>query len=117
MNWQWAAAVYQSLGTNYNTLGIKPTDAPGGSLYLNSDHGGTPEAYKGFVAGGARGGGGSNYTGSYSGTSNGSLPVGSGGGPGVQSAPEPPTLLLIGLGLIGSAPLLAGRRRAPVDAV
>jgi hypothetical protein len=34
----------------------------------NSDHAGTPENFKPFVIGGARGGGGSNYTGLYSGT-------------------------------------------------
>src|SRR5439155_361606 len=37
-------------------------------LTSNSDHAGTPEAFKPYVIGGARGGGGSNYTGSLSGT-------------------------------------------------
>jgi LPXTG-motif cell wall-anchored protein len=111
VHWQWAAAGYTSFGTDYNTLGIKPADAPGASRYPNSDHAGTPEAYKGFVVGGARGGGGSNATGSYSGTADVRLPT----GPGVDFAPEPPSVLLAGLGLIGGAFLLARRRRAPVD--
>jgi hypothetical protein len=38
------------------------------SQYLNSDHAGTPENFKPYATDGATGGGGSNYTGSYSGT-------------------------------------------------
>jgi hypothetical protein len=68
INWQWAAAVYTSFSTNYNALGVKPVDDNQASTYKNSDHAGTPESYKSFVTGGARGGGGSNFTGSYSGT-------------------------------------------------
>jgi hypothetical protein len=113
IHWQWAAAGYTSFSSSYNTLGIKPTDAPNASVYLNSDHAGTPETYKRFVIGGARGGGGSNATGSYSGTANISL-VGS---PRIALAPEPPSLLLAVLGLLGSRFLLAGRRRAPVAQV
>ena len=66
--WQWAAAVYTSFSSNYNQLGVKPVDSTQASQYLNSDHAGTPEAFKAFVIGGARGGGGSNWTGSYSST-------------------------------------------------
>jgi hypothetical protein len=115
LNWQWAAAVYTSFGTDYNTLGIKPTDDPKADTYMNSDHAGTPEAYLSFVLGGARGGGGSNYTGSYSGTADGNLPVGP--GPEVSSAPEPPAGILVGLGLIGSTLLLARRRHGLVSEV
>jgi hypothetical protein len=68
LQWQWAAAVYTSFNADNNLLGVKPVDANKKNPYLNSDHAGTPENYKQFVTGGARGGGGSNYTGSYSGT-------------------------------------------------
>jgi len=73
--WKWGAAVYKTFSVNYNALGIKPTHARV-CLYQNSDHAGTPEGvdpfsgmpFKDFVTGGARGGGGSNWTGSWSGT-------------------------------------------------
>jgi hypothetical protein len=68
VNWQWAAAVYTSFGTSYNALGVKPVDDNSASEYKNSDHAGTPENFKSFVTGGAMGGGGSNFTGSYSAT-------------------------------------------------
>ena len=53
---------------NYNSLGVKPTHT-NACLYNNSDHAGTPENKKSFLVGGAAGGGGSNYTGSWSSTS------------------------------------------------
>jgi hypothetical protein len=68
VQWQWAAAVYTSFSPDYNTLGVKPVDDNRASQYQNSDHAGTPEKVKPYVTGGATGGGGSNYTGSYSGT-------------------------------------------------
>ena len=68
VNWQWGAAVFTNFSTNYNSLGVKPVDDNKASQYKNSDHAGTPEDFKLFVIGGARGGGGSNFTGSYSGT-------------------------------------------------
>ena len=68
VNWQWAAAVYTSFDIDYNNLGVKPVDDNQASIYQNSDHAGTPETFKTFVVGGARGGGGANYTGSLSGT-------------------------------------------------
>jgi len=70
VQWQWAAAVYwnANFGTDYNALGVKPVDDNDASAYKNSDHAGTPENFKAYVTGGARGGGGSNFTGSYSGT-------------------------------------------------
>ncbi|MCX6620276.1 MAG: hypothetical protein NTY38_04225 [Acidobacteria bacterium] len=75
VTWKWSAAVYTNFTTNYNLLGVKPTHTQS-CLYANSDHAGTPEgvdpltgqAYKSMVTGGARGGGGSNWTGSWSGT-------------------------------------------------
>jgi hypothetical protein len=71
LNWKWAAAVYSQFSTNNNLLLVKPVDDNHASVYQNSDHAGTPEAFKPYVIGGARGGGGSNYTGSYSGTGGG----------------------------------------------
>jgi len=48
---------------------VKPVDDNRASAYQNSDHAGTPENFTPYVVGGATGGGGSNFTGSYSGTS------------------------------------------------
>ena len=67
ISWKWSAAVYTTNMSNYNTLGVKPTHT-NACLYPNSDHAGTPENKKSFVTGGARGGGGSNFTGSWSAT-------------------------------------------------
>jgi len=72
--WKWGAAVYTSFSSDYNALGVKPVDDNKASQYKNSDHAGTPENFKSFVIGGARGGGGSNFTGSYSGTGSGQCP-------------------------------------------
>jgi len=74
-SWKWGAAVYKVFSTDYNALGVKPTHTRA-CLYNNSDHAGTPEgvdtgtgeSFKSFVVGGARGGGGSNWTGSWSST-------------------------------------------------
>ena len=69
VNWQWAASVYTNFSSNYGALGVKPVDDNHVSQYQNSDHAGTPENYKAFLGqGGATGGGGSNFTGSYSAT-------------------------------------------------
>ena len=75
IHWKWGAAVYSTFSTNYNLLSVKPTHSNSCS-FNNSDHAGTPEGvdsqsgkpFKAFVIGGARGGGGSNWTGSWSGT-------------------------------------------------
>ena len=66
--WKWAAAVYTNFSAHYNSLGVKPIDGDQINPYHNSDHAGTPEYFKPYVIGGARGGGASNYTGGYSGT-------------------------------------------------
>lgn len=64
LNWQWSAAVYTGdLSDNMENLGVTPIDGFGG--YSQS---GTPSVYASTVTGGARGGGGSNFTGSNSGT-------------------------------------------------
>src|SRR5205085_8984102 len=68
VNWQCAAAVDTKFSTTLGSLGVKPIDASSGSQYNDYDHAGTPESFKTNVTGGARGGGGSNYTGSYSAT-------------------------------------------------
>ncbi len=68
VDWKWAAAVYTQFDSNLDALGIKPIDGDKLNPYQNSDHAGTPENFKSSVTGGARGGGGSNWTGSYSGT-------------------------------------------------
>jgi hypothetical protein len=75
IDWKWGAAVYSTLSTDYNVDAIKPSHT-NACAYPNSDHAGTPQGFdtqsgnqfKSFVVGGARGGGGSNFTGSWSGT-------------------------------------------------
>jgi hypothetical protein len=87
VGWKWGAAVYKVFSTDYNLLNVKPAHN-NTCLYQNSDHAGTPEGvdpvsgrpFKDFVTGGARGGGGSNWTGSWSGTAGVSVCVNSGGG-------------------------------------
>jgi hypothetical protein len=68
VNWQWAAAVYTNFTSNESALQVKTVDDNHADTYQNSDHAGTPENFKPYVTGGARGGGGSNWSGSYSGT-------------------------------------------------
>jgi hypothetical protein len=79
VGWKWGAAVYTTFSTDYNALQILASHgnscSPGGG-----DHAGTPEgktssglSYALFVVGGARAGGGSNFTGSWSGTQNTSI--------------------------------------------
>jgi hypothetical protein len=72
LSWQWGAAVYTCLPQPpgvYNLLNIKPTHQNACNVN-NGDHAGTPQnpAFRQCVTGGARGGGGSNFTGSWSGT-------------------------------------------------
>lgn len=74
IQWKWSAAVYSTFPTNYNQLNIKPGHQTACGMN-NGDHAGTPEGvnnnnqpWKQFVVGGARGGGGSNWTGSWSST-------------------------------------------------
>jgi len=84
-SWKWAAAVYTQFGSSYDVDGVKPIDGNKLNPYVNSDHAGTPESFKAYVTGGARGGGGSNWTGGYSGTA--AAPV-------ALVAPEPRALIL-----------------------
>jgi hypothetical protein len=104
LNWQWAAAAYTSFDT-YDSLGVKPSDSPT-SLYPNSNAAGTPESFEQFVTGGARGGGGSNFTGSLSPTAALSIP-GSPPPPPPPGIPAPPGLVL---GLLGVGVCLLARR-------
>jgi len=67
-NWKWGAAVYKSFSPDNNALGVKPVDDKKASSFKNPDPAGTPESFKQFVIAGARGGGGSNFVGTYSGT-------------------------------------------------
>ena len=79
VSWKWGAAVYTTLSTDYNALTILPAHGNACSP-VGGDHAGTPEGFdvsgigfKRFVVGGARGGGGSNFTGSWSSTQNASI--------------------------------------------
>ena len=74
VQWKWAAAVYTTtpksfptVPANYNLIGVKPSDDTT-DVFNNSDHAGTPEYFKAQVISGARGYGGTNYTGSYGAT-------------------------------------------------
>lgn len=70
LQYQFAAAVYKLFSTDYNALGVKPTHG-GPDAYPGGDQAGTPENFARLpqnVIGGATGGGGGNFTGSYSAT-------------------------------------------------
>jgi len=71
---KWSVAAYSSFTTDYNALQIKAGHQTACGM-SNGDHAGTPEGvdstntpWKHFLIGGPRGGGGSNFTGSWSGT-------------------------------------------------
>ncbi len=69
LQWKWGAAAYKTFPLDYNEAQIKPTHQR--SCTNNTgDHAGTPQnpTVRASVTGGARGGGGSNFTGSWSGT-------------------------------------------------
>jgi PEP-CTERM motif-containing protein len=99
IDWQWSAAVYTEFNSDYNNLGVLSVDDGGQS--------GTPTNYERFVTGGARGGGGSNFTGSNSATGHVTLTG--------QPVPEPTTLFLLGTGLAGVAAKLRNRRNKKID--
>ena len=65
VTWQWGAAVYTSFNTSYGALGVKAVDDARVDAYGNADRAGTPENYKLYLTGGARGNGYGNYTGTY----------------------------------------------------
>jgi hypothetical protein len=68
LTWRWAAAVYTSFAA-HSGLNIKPKNGNTQNPYNNNDNAGTPENFKSSVVSGAKGSGGTNYTGSYSSTS------------------------------------------------
>jgi hypothetical protein len=69
IKWKWGAAAYTGFPVDYNEAQIKPTHHDA-CAYNTSHHAGTPENpdVQANVKGGATGGGGSNWTGSWSGT-------------------------------------------------
>ena len=69
LQWQWGAAVYSPFPISFwQAQFVKPLHSTSLDQFHNGDQAGTPENVKQYVVGGARGGGGSNFTGSYSST-------------------------------------------------
>ena len=66
-NWQWSGACYSSNLGNCGSVSVKPCHQTSCG-YPSGDHAGTPENCKYSCQGGACGGGGGNYTGSWSST-------------------------------------------------
>ena len=64
--WSWSAAVYDSFSRDPRLLGAQPTDDASKNPSQNADRAGTPEAWKPFIAPGAKGSGDKNYTGASS---------------------------------------------------
>src|SRR4030095_4050469 len=75
--WKWAAAVYTSFAA-HSGLNIKPKNGSTQNPYPNNDLAGTPENFKTSLVSGARGTGGTNYTGTYSSTSTATCTVSTG---------------------------------------
>jgi hypothetical protein len=69
LQWQWAAAAYNTFSSDNNALNVQAQDA--------TNHAGTPNAFANpnFVDQGGSGGGSSNFTGSYSSTASVQVPA------------------------------------------
>jgi hypothetical protein len=63
VSWEWAAAVYKNFSPNESAIQVKTASNSQIDTFQNSDPAGTPENFKSFVTGGARGNGGTNWTG------------------------------------------------------
>jgi hypothetical protein len=98
IEWKWGAAVYTKMAEDYNALGVEPIH--------NTIHAGTPVNVKDNVIGGARGGGGSNFEGSWSSTK--SLVLSSTPPPPV---PELSTITLTGIGVFGLLFIITRRNK------
>jgi len=71
-NWQWGAACYTNTQPACGSIAPKTclqTSCPNGQYYSSGDQCGTPENHKPYCVGGGSGGGGTNCTGSWCGTS------------------------------------------------
>ena len=69
ISWKWGAAVYNPTPeAAEKVVEPKPVHSTSLDKFPNGDQAGTPENFKQFLIAGARGGGGSNFTGSWSGT-------------------------------------------------
>jgi hypothetical protein len=68
IGWRWSAAAYSSFSGDNTVLGVKPMNTDHDNPPANRDNAGTPENFKPSLIPGARGKGGQNYTGSYSGS-------------------------------------------------
>ena len=64
INWRWSAAVYTTFA-GHSGINVKPVSGNTQNPYPNSDRAGTPENFKSNLVSGARGTGGTNYTGSH----------------------------------------------------
>lgn len=65
VDWRWGAAAYSSFISDYSALGVKPISGDKLNPYANSDRAGAPQNLKPQLVKGARGDGGSNYTGAW----------------------------------------------------
>ncbi len=86
--WKWSAAVYTSFAA-HSGLNIKPKNGSTQNPYANNDLAGTPENFKTSLVSGAKGSGGTNYTGTYSTTSTATCTISTGTRPAVTEVADP----------------------------